>query len=204
MAPCGHPLALRANASALSLHSWHARAARMGRGRAAWGDMVRPAGCRVRGAVRSGGAWSPGARTLFSRAAHRRSYLKWVYIDRMRPGVPAHDRDISPVTYDGRRRCHNSRMFYDIDRPARHTAHTHDTGVCLDRGELGPKSDLFNSCRALIIRTRRTERLTWRAPRMESHSTRARPAPSGPSACTWLPRRCTPHAGRTGSRKGKG
>ena len=29
----------------------------------------------------------------------------------MRPGVPAHDRDISPVTYDGRRRCHNSRMF---------------------------------------------------------------------------------------------
>ena len=69
--PCGHPLALRAN-SALSLHSWHARAARMGRGRAAWGDTVRPAGCRVRGAVRSGGAWSPGARTLFSRAAHRR------------------------------------------------------------------------------------------------------------------------------------
>ena len=69
--PCGHPLALRAN-SVLSLHSWHARAARMGRGRAAWGDTVRPAGCRVRGAVRSGGAWSPGARTLFSRAAHRR------------------------------------------------------------------------------------------------------------------------------------
>ena len=69
--PAGHPLALRAN-SVLSLHSWHARAARMGRGRAAWGDTVRPAGCRVRGAVRSGGAWSPGARTLFSRAAHRR------------------------------------------------------------------------------------------------------------------------------------
>ena len=101
--PAGHPLALRAN-SVLSLHSWHARAARMGRGRAAWGDTVRPAGCRVRGAVRSGGAWSPGARTLFSHVRRTGGVS-------MRPGVPAHDRDISPVTYDGRRRCHNSRMF---------------------------------------------------------------------------------------------
>ena len=101
--PCGHPLA----SSALTPRSLCTHGTPGPRGWAAGGRL---------GATRCGrlgvgcvGLFDPAVRGPRGRGPS--SPVRRTGGVSMRPGVPAHDRDNSPVTYDGRRRCHNSRMF---------------------------------------------------------------------------------------------